>query len=139
MGEGTPISRYMANKIIAVDICENLQNVFDLFQIYTINHIPVTEDGILKGIVSRFMLDNIRPSIFKTTTVDKIMTNQFVYLSSDNLVREAIEIFNTKIFDYLPVVDKNNILIGTLTPQHLVNTQRSTRHDRMKRKIHLEQ
>ena len=139
MGEGTPISRYMATKIIAVEICENLQTVFDLFQIYTINHIPVIEDGILKGIVNRVVFDDIRPSIYKTTTVDKIMTHQFVYLSSDNLVREAIEIFNTKIFDYIPIVDKNDILIGTLTPQQLVNTQREIRQDRMRRKIHLEQ
>ena len=126
MGNCTPISRIMATKILAIDICESLQSVYDLFQKYTIiDHIPVIEKGILKGMVYRTMLDSICPSTDKSTAVSQIMSRQFVYLSTENPIAAAVEIFRSNIFNLIPIVDKSKILVGILTPQDLNKTKKN--------------
>mgnify|MGYP002624871146 CR=1 FL=1 len=135
MGNGTPISRIMATNILAIDICESLQSVYDLFQRYTIDDIPVTEKGILKGMISRSTLNCIRPSIYKSTSVGKIMSRQFIYLSSENPITTAMEIFKMNIFKLIPIVDKKQTLVGILTPQHLSFSSNIKNRNRMSSEV----
>ena len=136
MGNCTPISRIMATKILAIDICESLQSVYDLFQKYTIiDHIPVIEKGILKGMVNRTMLESLCPSIDKSTTVGKIMSHQFVYLSAENPITNAAEIFRTNIFKLIPIVNKQQVLVGVVTPKELTKFNINNKYSLNKSKV----
>ena len=127
MGNCLPISRFMATKVLAVEICETLQSVYDLFQLYTIDHIPVIEKGILKGMIARSTLNQVRPSIYNSTTVEKVMSRQFVFLAKESTLADAEELFNTKLFKFLPIVDGKQNLVGIITPQHLLKAKKYPR------------
>lgn len=119
MRSNTPISRIMATKYLAIEICDTLQTVYDLFQQYAIDHIPVTDKGKFIGLIKRATLKSIRPSLYKSTVVKKAMCKQAIFLSPENSITSALEVFKVNFFKTIPIVDKHSQLVGVLSPRHL--------------------
>ena len=114
-----PISRIMAKRFLHIDISDTLQTVYDLFQQYTIDYIPVTDNGKFIGMIKRATLNAVRPSLYNCTVAKSVISRQAIYLSPDTTINSAAEVFKSNAFKFIPVVDKHEQLVGIVKPGHL--------------------
>ncbi len=78
--------------------------------------ICVNESGHIVGVVSdsdirRAFLKNLRV----TDTIDKVHNTNFKYLYADSSFSEICEMFRLEKIDFLPIVNKDKILVNVLT------------------------
>jgi len=81
--------------------------------------ICVDEFGCVVGVVTdgdirRALLNNI--SI--VDTIDKIYSTSFKYLNIESPFSEVCKLFRSSKVDFLPIVDKNRVLVNVLTKAH---------------------
>jgi acetoin utilization protein AcuB len=119
----------MSKNPITIDETASLSDAINLLKQHKIRRLPVLKKGKLIGIISDRDLKEASPS--KVTSLDiwelhylmskiivkQIMTKNPVTVSPDTtLERAAILMFDNKIGG-LPVIDKENKLVGILTEQ----------------------
>lgn len=88
-----------------------------------IRHVPVTENGILKGVVSDRDLRDVSPSILasmdvdllKKTLVKDIMVTNVITVHPLDTVEEAARLLYEHKIGCLPVVTGKNKLVGIVT------------------------
>ncbi len=111
-----PISSIMSTNLVTVSKEDTLDTVADIFRARRIHHLPVTEDGMLVGLVTTFDLFKLGKdkSEYSSVKVADIMTTKLATLESNAKVGTACEIFLENLFHALPVAE-NGKLIGIVT------------------------
>ena len=130
----THISDIMVTDLIVTNPNTTLDKVKELFDNNKFHHIPVVENDILLGIISKIDLYRVANSIdlfhsksntelndrlFKSLLAEEIMTTDVVTLSPTDKLDHAANLFNTNQFHALPVV-KGGKLVGMLTTLDLI-------------------
>lgn len=123
------VRKWMSKNPITIDETASLSDAINLLKQHKIRRLPVLKKGKLIGIISDRDLKEASPS--KVTSLDiwelhylmskiivkQIMTKNPVTVSPETtLERAAILMFDNKIGG-LPVIDKENKLVGILTEQ----------------------
>ncbi len=123
------VRKWMSKNPITIDETASLSDAINLLKKHKIRRLPVLKKGKLIGIISDRDLKEASPS--KVTSLDiwelhylmskiivkQIMTKNPVTVSPETtLERAAILMFDNKIGG-LPVIDKENKLVGILTEQ----------------------
>lgn len=88
-----------------------------------IRHVPITENGILKGVVSDRDLRDVSPSILasmdvdllRSTLVKDIMVTEVITVHPLDAVEEAARLLYENRIGCLPVVSGSNKLVGIVT------------------------
>lgn len=88
-----------------------------------IRHVPITENGILKGVVSDRDLRDVSPSVLASMDVDllqgtlvkDIMATEVITVHPLDAVEEAARLLYEHKIGCLPVVSGNNHLVGIVT------------------------
>lgn len=126
----TPITDIMTRQVHTIDVKEDVIKARNLMDKYEINHLPVTEDGKLVGILSSndmrqaiylsgFVGERLESgTIFKSLSLDELMTENVQTLTTKSTMEEAIQIFGSSCFQCLPVVDGDS-LVGIITTKDL--------------------
>lgn len=112
---------------------DNLEKVRAIFEKHAFHHVPVVENGTLTGIVSYTdylqMIQNISSAnhagqnivkILSERKVQDMMTHEVWFLTMEDTLDKAVQIFQTHQFHALPVVDANKKLVGILTTNDLM-------------------
>lgn len=117
----SPISALPARRNINVSKGTNTETIHLLFrQFPELSMLPVTENGSLKGVIYRH--DFMQTFLFRDTaylTAEDFTDNNVIYLSSTNTIAEAAEIFETGVFDSIPIVNEQNKFVGILEKDDL--------------------
>ena len=117
----------MTKEVITLQLEDSLELAEKLFDRYKIRHIPVIKAGILKGMVSKTdllrisFLDSLSDAesivdeaIYQMFSVDQIMIRNIQTIHLNASVKEVTELFITKEYHALPVVDEDK-LVGIIT------------------------
>ena len=125
------VSRYMTQKLITCSPDMSVKQAFLLMRAHRVRHIPVVEDEKLVGIISDRDLRRPRWAeelddwttyyqINDAHSVSDVMTrNPETVRASDN-IREAVTLFREHRYGALPVLNKEEELVGILSAQDLL-------------------
>ena len=126
-----PLKEIMSRKLITLHPKDKMARVQEIFENFSIHHIPIVVSGDLVGIISKSDLDLlcnisknnydkfVQDKILKSETVDVYMKTEVYALTEDNTIGDAIEIFLANELHCLPVVEENEI-IGMVTPYDIL-------------------
>jgi CBS domain-containing protein len=108
-----------------------VQEALEIMASKRISSLPVMRGADLVGIVSE--RDYIRRAVPRRIApwdvlVKDIMTEKVICVTSDNTIRECMELMSTHRFRHLPVVDVK-LLIGMLSISDLLKALRPARID----------
>lgn len=117
----------MTKEVITLQLDDSLELAEKLFARYKIRHLPVVNEGILKGMVSKTDLlrisfldslsdteSTIDEAIYQLFSIDQIMIKNVHAIQLTTSVKESVEIFINKEYHALPVVNGNK-LVGIIT------------------------
>jgi len=118
------VKRYEAGRIldpVTLSIDSIVGDAFAVQKKYHFGGFPVVdENGVLKGIVTnrdlRFQKD-------ESTPIKEIMTTKLVTGSLKTTLEEANSLFNKHAIEKLPLVDKNNKLVGLITYRDIAKSK----------------
>lgn len=132
MNKKTPVSQIMTSKVVVANLNNKFSQVQQLFLDYNVHHLPVMDGDKLIGIISsndvmRFYAKNLiklqridEKSLDAAFKLEDLMTKDPVTIKSTDSVKAAVEIFATRKFQSLPVVDDGEIK-GIVTTRDLVD------------------
>ena len=140
MNLSQPISTIMTDRVITIGPEDNMKKVEDIFQREKIHHLPVIDEGLLVGMVSKsdylffkrgFNDDrqNNKIDLFrlKTRKVKDVMTKGLAKMEPQESINIALEVFKENLFHAILIVEEN-MLRGIVTPldiiNHLINTEK---------------
>ncbi len=130
----SPVSFFMTKQVISVEPTAPLNVIRDLFVMHDFHHLPVVDDneGII-GLISKSDFERFQGGSFyvsedrflqetrlKSTQARDIMTKGLAKISPEDRLDVALDIFCLNRFHALPVVDRDNKLIGILTPYDIL-------------------
>lgn len=127
-----PISMIMTESVITLNKEDDLETAEKLFQKHHIRHIPIVSSNVVVGMLSytdllRLNFAQINEEVNNDAdvfihdmfTIEQVMLQKIVSVSSSNSIKEVAEIFATKELHALPVVD-NNKLVGIVTTTDII-------------------
>lgn len=131
MRKNVAVEEVMTQNVIVANVNNKLSQFLEFFNIYRIQHMPVTLGDVLVGILSiNDLLGFISKSLLEGKPVDtasldaqfdvqQIMTKHPITISPDDTLEKAFSILAEGKFQALPVI-KNGVLVGIITNKDLV-------------------
>ncbi len=136
MDKSTNVGQIMTTKVISVRPDDTMDKVQDIFRKNNIHHIPVVDEGKVKGIISKgdylkllhgFTLfktqksEEYNDAILRSLLAREVMTRQVAMLHPDDTLELAAGYFRENLFHALPIIDEDGRLVGILTTYDLIN------------------
>jgi acetoin utilization protein AcuB len=131
MNNSMNVSKYMTQKLITATPDMSVKQAFLLMRTHRVRHIPVVEGETLVGIISD--RDLRRPrwaetlddwttyyNIDETHTVADVMTRTPETVKASDDIRKAVKIFREQRYGALPVLNRDQELVGILSAQDLL-------------------
>jgi len=116
----------MTTEVVTVQETDTMLDAAMVFARSSLRHLPVLRDQTLVGIFTERDMKRFAPgllsgvssdqynAVLETTPIGKVMTRDPMTLKPDQKVGEAADLFCTKRFGCLPVVDDGK-LVGIVT------------------------
>lgn len=132
MKKNEPISKIMSAEVVTVHQGQKISDVRHIICESDIHHVPVVDGKVLIGLISStdLMKLNVIISGADERTIDSIVDQQFTIkeimktgltsLKNTDTVRQAATILAEGKFHSLPVVDKQNEIVGIVTMTDLI-------------------
>ena len=127
------VSKIMSNKLITLNLSNNLVEAEKLFKENSIRHIPVVSGSKIIGILSLTDLMRIRyvdsygaeenavdTSVYSMLSIEQVMVKNIIFVSSNQTIKEVAEILAKNEFHALPVIDDGK-LVGIVTTTDLLH------------------
>ena len=125
------VSKYMTRKLITVHPQMTVKQAFLTMRSHRVRHLPVVEGEKLVGIISDRDLRRPRWAenlddwtayyqISDDTTVKDVMTSSPEVVHTYDKILKAVTIFRERRYGALPVLDKEENLVGILSAQDLL-------------------
>ncbi len=123
-----PVTKIMSSPLVSVEPTQRLLDVKHIFEKRAFHHhIPVTENGSLKGMISLvdflFALKNAslddRDTVYYSIKVADVMRSEPVYVPSTATVRQVAEILSHGEIHAVVVVE-NDKAIGIVSTSDLI-------------------
>ncbi|CAG0939456.1 Magnesium transporter MgtE [Candidatus Brocadiaceae bacterium] len=117
-----PLSHVITTNLKTVQIGQKMSEVHRILAENQIHHIPVVDGRKLVGMISTtdIIRLNITVSNADDWTIGKVMKKNLVTIEINDTVRKAAHLLSDGIFHSLPVIDKDNNLIGIITSTDLI-------------------
>jgi len=121
------VKNWMSKEVITVDAEDSMQNAIFILQEQKIKILPVMKQGNLEGIITDRDLKKASPSdattldmhelmyLISKVRVGDIMKKEVITIQPDLTIEEAAAILLENRISGLPVVDKQNQLVGVIT------------------------
>lgn len=126
----------MTREVVTVAPDDVMIKVRDIFDHYSIHHIPVVQNHLLVGIISRedyfrvihgFCMqqsasnESYNDALLRSLLVEEVMSKNLAHLHPDDLLETAAGYFRENLFHAIPVVNHQNHLLGIITTYDLLN------------------
>ncbi|UJS16453.1 MAG: CBS domain-containing protein [Candidatus Jettenia sp.] len=127
-----PISHVMTASLKTVQIHQKLSEVRRIFIENQLHHVPVVHDRKLVGLISTTDMLRLNLATSGTNswsidamldqqfTIEQVMQRNLVTIDINSTVRKAAHLLSDGVFHSLPVVDKDNNLVGIITSTDLI-------------------
>ena len=117
-----PLSHVITTNLKTVQISQKMSEVHRLVVENQIHHVPVVDGRRLVGMISTtdIIRLNITVSNADDWTIWKVMKKNLVTIEINDTVRKAAHLLSDGMFHSLPVIDKDNNLIGIITSTDLI-------------------
>jgi len=133
------VSKYMTQKLITATPDMSVKQAFLLMRTHRVRHIPVVEGGELVGIISDRDLRRPRWAehlddwtsyyqIDETHSVADTMTRNPETVRAADSILKAVRIFREHRYGALPVLNKDDELVGILSAQDLLGALEELRN-----------
>lgn len=115
MNLNSPVSEIMSTEVITVEASDTIWHVKSILEQNYLNHVPVMDEGSLKGMISKIDLGRIAYSSqdpeFEEDQipVSEIMSDEPVAIQKSAPIRELVKILSESEFHAVPVLDGMNI------------------------------
>ena len=131
MNKRSPISTLMTKNMIVASLDSKLETVLEFFNTYKVQHLPVTFNNTLIGIVSiNDVLDFISSQYLKGTSfsfndlknsfnIKEVMTENPTTVKETDSIDSVIKILSTASYQSVLVTNEGN-LVGIVTNKDLV-------------------
>ena len=128
----TPVHRIMTCDVASIDLGAQLSTARRLLEAHPFEHIPITRDGQLVGLISASDLAplTLKAYVRDSATVDawldasfqlrEVMSTDLRTVHADDPVSRAAEYLAEGSFHCVPVVDRDGVLVGIVTPTDLI-------------------
>ncbi len=131
MKQRVPVTQIMTKNLVTLSLKDDLATAEKLFKKHRIRHIPVTSGEKILGMLSYTDLmrisfadsvseNDIDTSVYNMFTLEQVMANNVISVTSKNTVKEVAEYLAKQEFHALPVVDDGKLL-GIVTTTDLIN------------------
>lgn len=120
-----PVSDIMTTKVMTVAPNQSLLVVKEIFAAHNIHHIPVVEDEVIVGILSKSDFLRITPGLYidatddhdfySRITVRSVMTPKVVTVKASERIDVAALILSENRFHAVPVIDEAGHVQGIVT------------------------
>ena len=112
--------------IVTVSPNDSVQDALEIMAEKRISSFPVIEKGNVAGIISE--RDYIRKAVPKRVapwdiTVREIMTEQVIYVSPEDTIKDCMALMTTNHFRHLPVKSDDD-LVGMLSISDILNAMK---------------
>lgn len=127
-----PVSSIMTTNLVKLNICDSLTKAESLFKEHKVRHLPVVSGVHIVGMLSyadllRISLADgvddegeiIDTTVYNMFSLEQVMTKSLVTIQVSENIKTAAEIFVSKEFRALPVLDGDR-LVGMLTTTDLI-------------------
>jgi len=136
MDKTTTVGQIMTTNVICVRPDDTMDKVQDIFRKNNIHHIPVVDEGKIRGIISKadylkllhgFTLfktqksEEYNDAILRSLLAREVMTRQVAMLNPEDSLELAAGYFRENLFHALPIVDDQDRLVGIITTYDLLN------------------
>jgi CBS domain-containing membrane protein len=126
------VSSIMSKDVVTLRYKDDLETAEHYFKQHKIRHIPVVENGVVKGMLS--YTDLLRISfadtfgedemhvdsvVYNMFSIEQVMVKNVVTLPPSATVKDVAEMLATKDFHAVPIVD-NNQLVGIVTSTDVI-------------------
>ena len=107
----------MTTNVVTVDPDQTVADVHDIIKHKRYHHIPVVQGRKLVGIITSYdlMRMEVCPSEYGAHSVRDVMTTHVAYLSPEDQIGAAAEVFMAHLFHGLPICDDEHNLVGIVT------------------------
>jgi CBS domain-containing protein len=134
MEEKIKVSQLMTKNVVVANLNNKLSQVLQFFTETNIQHLPVSFNDVLLGIVSikdilKYLSSELKSgnaiSLADLDTkfkLEDVMSKSPVYVHPNDLVEKAIEILSEGKFQALPVVEEGKI-VGIVTNKDIVRLE----------------
>lgn len=135
MSKQNPVKSIMTEKVVTIEISKPLQEANDIILKNAFRHLPVVENGKLKGILSltdiqrmafaqelgdsQLEADNV---VFEMLTIEQVMKHDPKVIKESDSIESAAKIFTEVEFHALPVVDSSGELSGIVTTSDIIKS-----------------
>lgn len=117
MKKREPVKHIMTQHVLSVKEEDSLQDVLALFRKHKFRHLPVTKGNEVSGIISSTDINRLSfgalfdnqegadAAILDMLSIPQVMSSKPEVVAAETPIREVAEIFATKGFHALPVVE----------------------------------
>ena len=132
MKDNISVASIMSKNLITLKVDDELSHAEMLFKKNKIRHIPVVENGSIKGMLSYTDLlrisfvdavdddeEEVDGTVYNLFTMHQVMTKNVITISVETTIKEAAGLFLKGEFHALPVVEDGKI-IGIVTTTDLL-------------------
>lgn len=121
MKKREPVKKIMTENVLSVKEEDSLKDVVALFRKKKFRHLPVTKGNEISGIISSTDInrlsfgalfenqDGADEAILKMLSVPQVMSSKPEVVDIETPIKEVAEIFATKGFHALPVVEEGKL------------------------------
>ena len=115
------VGDFMTRDLVTVKPGDDLALAESILRLGGIRHLPVVEDGRLRGLVTqRDLLRSAALRSHKTTLASDIMVHEVVTVRPSTSLVEAARTMLARKFGCLPVVEADGRLVGIITESDFV-------------------
>lgn len=117
-----PLSHVITTNLKTVQISQKMSDVLRILMENQIHHVPVVDGRRLAGMISAtdIIRLNITVSNADDWSIGKVMKKNLVTTEINETVRKAAQLLSDGVFHSLPVIDKDNNLVGIVTSTDLI-------------------
>ncbi len=122
------ISTIMTTELVTLSPEDKVSDARDIFRNNNFHHLPITENGILVGVVTTFDLLRIQKPAHEVADIPlkEVMTTKLAVLNPSDKIGAASIVLLQNRFHSVPVVDDQRTLVGMLTTFDLLKYQYET-------------
>jgi len=128
----TPIQKIMTQNLVKLNLEDTLTKAESLFKSHKIRHLPVVNGDKIVGMLSYNDLlrisfadatdddgDTVETTVYDMFTLEQVMSKQVSFVKASDAIEVAAELFITKDFHALPVLE-NDKLVGIVTTTDMI-------------------
>lgn len=117
-----PLSHVITTNLKTVQISQKMSAVHRIVVENQIHHVPVVDGRKLVGMISTtdIIRLNITVSNADDWAIEKVMKKNLVTIEINDTLRKAAHLLSDGMFHSIPVIDKDNNLIGIITSTDLI-------------------